>query len=81
MARARFYIDLEGSEVSLLLAEVSARVRELGIAEVERRIGVDIDQAFLRSLYEIGPAQSENGEIKVRISPTAEFDRVLLALW
>lgn len=74
----RFTVTADCAEVKLLTAELVARAKELGLAETERRIGCECDEAFFLSLVE---AVYDRATGTFRVIPTPEYDRVLAALW
>ena len=53
MARLHLTLSLNTCELQPLLAEFRVRVDFLGLAEAERRIGCEMDEAFFCSLIEI----------------------------
>lgn len=76
MARTDLSVTVDTTEVSTLVDEFCARVKEIGPNEAQHRIGCDCDEAFCRSLIEF--VRTPTG---IRLVPTEEFNRVLLLLW
>lgn len=74
---ASFTLSVNTCEMVPLIAEFVQRAKVHGQVETERRIGRLVDRALFNELFEM--TSGGNGELRAR--PTAEFDRVLRALW
>ena len=78
MPRFHVSIRLDATELKMLADEINDRVKYLGQAEAERRVGCPIDNAFIdRCFTLVGGGTSTS----LRAVPTAEIDRAIQALW